>query len=140
MGLIIKGPPSQGYHQAPPLRGTSCSSSTLQGEDFSRLDQSPMQGGPPSSYKWGYNSSYPFIRPFIGAITLFITSRGPPCGMILKKQDFPYFHPIALKVKIYVTNPQKNTKGDPEPPKNDGSKRLYESAGFQGRNKTSWWF
>ena len=38
-----------------------------------------LQGGPPSSYKWGYNSSYPFIRPFIGAITLFITSRGPPC-------------------------------------------------------------
>ena len=37
-----------------------------------------VQGGPPSSYKWGYNSSYPFIRPFIGAITLFITSRGPP--------------------------------------------------------------
>ena len=37
--------------------------------------------GPGSSYKWseitpisrGYNSSYPFIRPFRGVITAFIT-------------------------------------------------------------------
>ena len=40
----------------------------------------------PTSYKWGYNSykegchpRYPVIRPFIGVITLLITSRGPPC-------------------------------------------------------------
>ena len=55
------------------------------------LIQSPLilQGGPPSSYKWGYNSiykgynsSYPFIRPFIGVITLFITCRGPPCKTV----------------------------------------------------------
>ena len=46
-----------------------------------------MQGGPPTSYKYGYNStyrgynpSYPFIRPFIGVIIPFITGRGPPCG------------------------------------------------------------
>ena len=45
------------------------------------------QGGPPTSYNWGYNStykgynhSYLFIRPFIGVITPFITSRGPPCS------------------------------------------------------------
>ena len=52
-------------------------------KDFGRL-----QGGPPSSYKWGYNSSYPFIRPFIGAITLFITSRGPPCRGIEDAKNF----------------------------------------------------
>ena len=41
----------------------------------------------PISYKWGYNyhkkgynSSYPFIRPFIEVITPFITDTGPPCG------------------------------------------------------------
>ena len=45
-----------------------------------------LQGGPPTSYKYGYkstyrgyNPSYPIIRPFIGVITPFITSRGPPC-------------------------------------------------------------
>ena len=46
-----------------------------------------VQGGPLPSYKWsyksiyrGYNPSYPFIRPFIGVITLLITSKGPPCS------------------------------------------------------------
>ena len=46
-----------------------------------------VQGGPLPSYKWsyksiyrGYNPSYPFIRPFIGVITPFITGRGPPCS------------------------------------------------------------
>ena len=45
-----------------------------------------IQGGPPTSYKYGYNSSYrgynpsyPFIRPLIGVTTPFITSRGPSC-------------------------------------------------------------
>ena len=33
----------------------------------------------PASYKWSYNPGYPVIRPFIGVITPFITSRGPPC-------------------------------------------------------------
>ena len=32
-----------------------------------------------SSYKYGYNFIYPFIRPFIGLITPFITGSGPPC-------------------------------------------------------------
>ena len=41
-----------------------------------------VQGGPPASYKWSYNPSYPVIRPFIGAITPFITSRGPPCSVL----------------------------------------------------------
>ena len=48
-----------------------------------------IQGGPPASYKWGYNfhkwgynPSYPVIRPFIGVITPFITSRGPPCTLL----------------------------------------------------------
>ena len=47
-----------------------------------------LQGGPPTSYKYGYkstyrgyNPSYPIIRPFIGVITPFITSRGPPCSL-----------------------------------------------------------
>ncbi len=31
-----------------------------------------------------YNPSYPFIRPFIGVRTLLITSRGPPCNVVLK--------------------------------------------------------
>ena len=44
--------------------------------------------GPGSSYKWsynsykkGYNSSYQFMRPFIGVITNFIYNwfLGPPC-------------------------------------------------------------
>ena len=39
------------------------------------------QGGPPTSYKYGYKSTYRGYRPFIGAITPFITSRGPPCKM-----------------------------------------------------------
>ena len=45
-----------------------------------------VQGGPPTSYKYGYkstyrgyNPSYPIIRPFIRVRTPFITSRGPPC-------------------------------------------------------------
>ena len=38
-----------------------------------------LQGGPPTSYKWSYNPSYPFIRPFIGLITPLIIGRGPPC-------------------------------------------------------------
>ena len=49
-----------------------------------------IQGGPPTSYKYGYNStyrdynpSYPITRPFIGFITPFITSRGPPCRLIV---------------------------------------------------------
>ena len=32
-----------------------------------------------NSYKYGYNFIYPFIRPFIGLITPFITGSGPPC-------------------------------------------------------------
>ena len=28
----------------------------------------------------GYNLSYPFIRPFTGVTTPFITGRGPPCS------------------------------------------------------------
>ena len=51
--------------------------------------KSPVQGGPLLySYKWsynpykyGYNLSYPFLRPVIGVITPFTTSRGPPCRM-----------------------------------------------------------
>ena len=35
----------------------------------------------PTSYKYGYNLSYPFLRPVIGVITPFTTSRGPPCRM-----------------------------------------------------------
>ena len=42
-----------------------------------------MQGGPPTSYKYGYkstyrgyNPSYPIIRPFIGVRTPFITIVG----------------------------------------------------------------
>ena len=49
--------------------------------------------GPPTSYKYGYNStyrgynpSYPIIRPFIGFITPFITSRGPPPRMLDRGQ------------------------------------------------------
>ena len=42
-----------------------------------------LQGGPPTSYKWSYNPSYPFIRPFIGLITPLITGRGPPCRIHL---------------------------------------------------------
>ncbi len=45
-----------------------------------------VEGGPPTSYKYGYkstyrgyNPSYPIRRPFIRVITPFITSRGPPC-------------------------------------------------------------
>ena len=33
----------------------------------------------PTSYKWGCNPSYPFIRPFIVVITPLISFRGPPC-------------------------------------------------------------
>ena len=33
----------------------------------------------PTSYKLGYNPSYPVIRPFIRVISLLITGRGPPC-------------------------------------------------------------
>ena len=33
--------------------------------------------GPPTSYKQGYNPSYPFRRPLIGIITSFTTSKGP---------------------------------------------------------------
>ena len=51
-----------------------------------------MQGGPPTSYKYGYNSiyrgynpSYPIIRPFIRVITPFITGRGPPCGIPIQR-------------------------------------------------------
>ena len=47
---------------------------------------SPLQGGPPTSFNWVYNSynlgyknSEPFIRPFIGVITPFVSGRGPPC-------------------------------------------------------------
>ena len=56
-----------------------------------------LQGGPPTSYKYGYkstyrgyNPSYPIIRPFIGVITPFITSRGPPCN-IAGWNDIPEF-------------------------------------------------
>ena len=49
-----------------------------------------IQGGPLSIinggynfHKWGYNSSYPCIRPFIEVITPFITGRGPPCMFLL---------------------------------------------------------
>ena len=49
-----------------------------------------VQGGPPTSYKYGYNStyrsynpSYPFIRLFIGVITPFIIGRGPPCTFLV---------------------------------------------------------
>ncbi len=31
-----------------------------------------------SVFFWDYNPSYPFIGPFIGALTPFITRRGPP--------------------------------------------------------------
>ena len=36
----------------------------------------------PTSYKWTYNPTYPFIRPFKGVISLLITSRGPPCSFV----------------------------------------------------------
>ncbi len=55
----------------------------------------PLQGGPPTSYKYGYNStyrgynpSYPIIRRFIRVITPFITSRGPPCICSANNQGF----------------------------------------------------
>ena len=42
--------------------------------------------GPKTSLKWSckpcnyvFNPSYPFIMPFIGVSTPFITARGPPC-------------------------------------------------------------
>ena len=42
--------------------------------------------GPKTSLKWschpcnyGFNPSYPFIMPFIGVSTPFITGGGPPC-------------------------------------------------------------
>ena len=43
-----------------------------------------LQGGPLVSYKWDYNPYYPFIRPFIGVLTSFITGRGPPCSFLKK--------------------------------------------------------
>ncbi len=46
---------------------------------FNEQKHHTLQGGPPTSYKWSYNPSYPFIRPFIGLITPLITGRGPPC-------------------------------------------------------------
>ena len=53
---------------------------------------------PPTSYTWGYNStfrgynpSYPSIRPFIGVITPFITSRGPPCIIVPLSQPSSNF-------------------------------------------------
>ena len=50
--------------------------------DHTIFGESLLQGGPPTgcnSIYRGYNLSYPFIRPFIGTITQFITNRGPPC-------------------------------------------------------------
>jgi len=45
-----------------------------------------VQGGPLlvingviTPNKSGYNPSYPVTMPFIGVVTLLITSRGPPC-------------------------------------------------------------
>ena len=49
-----------------------------------------MSGAPTSDrwaynfYKWDYNLSYPFKRPFIGVIIPFMTSRGPPCRILDK--------------------------------------------------------
>ena len=64
-----------------------------------------MQGGPPTSYKYGYkstyrgyNPSYPIIRPFIGVITPFITSRGPPCGTGI----FPYMETIKIRMETFL--------------------------------------
>ena len=59
-----------------------------------------------TSYKHGYNSTYTgnnprytFIKPFIGIITQFITSRGPPFTFILKQQKtwLPYDGQTAEK-------------------------------------------
>ena len=65
--------------------------------------QKLLQGGPPTSYKSsynstyrGYNPSYPFIRPFIGVITPFITNRGPPCGWWQLKYFWIFFSPRKL--------------------------------------------
>ena len=33
--------------------------------------------------------SYPFIRPFIGIITSFLSNRGPPCDHFFKLSTFP---------------------------------------------------
>ena len=56
------------------------------------LGTTDLQGGPPTSYKYGYkstyrgyNPSYPIIRPFIRVISPFITSRGPPCTEKMKQ-------------------------------------------------------
>ena len=44
-----------------------------------------LQGGPLpvitgyNTYKWGYNPTYLFIRPFTGVRTPFIAGKGPPC-------------------------------------------------------------
>ena len=45
-----------------------------------------VQGGPGTSYKWGYNPyKWPYkcatevITLLVGVITPFVTSRGPPC-------------------------------------------------------------
>ena len=40
-----------------------------------------------------YNASYSFIRPFIGAITQFITSRGPPCRI-----SGSLYHPLRIQI------------------------------------------
>ena len=55
-----------------------------------------IQGGPPTSYKWNYNPSYPFIRPFIGLITPLITGRGPPCMYII------YIYIYCVYIYIYT--------------------------------------
>ena len=46
--------------------------------------------GPEPSYKWGYSPSYPFIRPFIGVITPFITGDAESNGK-MKLINFIYF-------------------------------------------------
>ena len=55
----------------------------------------------PTSYKrsYNYNPSYPDIRPFIGVMTLLITSRGPPCTAV-----FVFFFRVA---KICCTRPDR---------------------------------
>ena len=69
-----------------------------------------IQGGPPTSYKYGYNStyrgynpSYPIIRPFTRVITPFITSRGPPCRYYDPLQKSPNFCSSIFEVVFVVT-------------------------------------